>query len=90
MWSLIKLEPEVFALSTGSLDLDKTQTLVCTEGVVFGLLTVRPCNAFSNSELDVPALPKTLLSSRAETLQILLPTRCWRRKCTHLATEPHF
>lgn len=55
--------------------------------IIVSPLTVRPFSAVSKAEPLVPTLPKTLLSSTAWILAILLPTRCWRRKCTHLATR---
>lgn len=57
------------------------------QGIALGSLTVRPFSDFSRAEPLVPTFPKTLLSSTACILEILLPTRCWRRKCTHLATR---
>lgn len=86
VWGLVKLKPEIFPLTTSRLDLHWTQGLVCIKGIAVGSLTVRPFSAFSKAEPVVPTLPKTLLSSTAWILEIFLPTRCWRRKCTHLAT----
>lgn len=87
VWGLVKLKPEIFPLTTSRLDLHGTQNLVYIKSIAVEPLTVRPLSAFSKAEPLVPTLPKTLLSSTAWILEILLPTRCWRRKCTQRATR---
>lgn len=52
-----------------------------------GVRTLRPFKAFSKAGPLHPTLPKILASSGACTFPIFLPTRCWRRKWTSLATK---